>query len=153
MKARDLMTKDIEVCTLNNSAADAISIMKRKNCGFVPVVLDQNNRTLTGVLTDRDAALFLGESKRPASDVKVREFYTRTPKTVPENADLHDVVQLMEEQQIHRVPVTDETGKKLLGIISLKDLAQEARMERGSQKPGVSEAEIGEIIETIAGTP
>lgn len=149
MLTRDLMTREIETCTLEDSAAQAIAIMTRRNCGFVPVVLDPFSNVLEGVVTDRDLALFLGRSGRRAGEVKIKECFTRDPKCVVEDTKLHDVARLMEDFHIHRVPVTDN-NRRLLGIISLKDLAEEAWKERGTENPEVTEKEIGEIVESIS---
>lgn len=149
MKARDLMTRDVEVCKLNDSAAEAVDIMTRRNCGFVPIVSNNESRILEAVITDRDVALFLGQTNLCAKDVQVWQFCRFEPKTVTEDADAYDIANLMEVYQIHRVPVVDQIGK-LVGVVSLKDLAKEAWLEKGIRYPEMTEAKIGEIIETIA---
>lgn len=149
MLARELMTREIETCTLKDSVAHVLGIMDYRNCGFVPVIADTHSKILVGVVTDRDLALFLGRSGRPAEEIKIRECYTGSPKSVGENTDIHDVAKLMEDYQIHRVPVVDE-NQRLVGVISLKDLADEAWKERGTGNPEMTEREIGEIVESIS---
>jgi CBS domain-containing protein len=149
MLARDLMKKDLEVCTLDDTAAKAAEIMARRDCGFIPVVRSRDDWHLEGVLTDRDVALFLGKADRRSSEVRLSEFCIRKVRTVFDSEDVHKVGALMEDAQIHRVPITDRQGK-LLGIIALKDLAEEAYKEKRSKQPGVSEKELAEIVESIA---
>lgn len=43
-----------------------------------------------------------------------------------------------------------DSNRKLLGIISLKDLAEEAWKERGTATPEVTDKEFGEIVESIS---
>jgi CBS domain-containing protein len=149
MNARELMTKEIEICTLNDTAQKAGEIMQHRNCGFVPVVRDSNNWFLEGVLTDRDIALYLCKTNKRPSEIKVGEFCTRRPKTVTLDTEIHEVEKLMEDAQIHRIPVVGQDGK-LAGVISLKNLAETAWKGRKNQFPEVTEKEIGEIVEAIA---
>jgi len=149
MIVRDLMTKKFEFCTFEDTAALAGNIMKAKNCGFIPIVRDKKSLILEGVLTDRDLALYLTSSNRLAKDVKLREFATTDLKTVKPGDNISQVKARMEEAHIHRVPVVDESGK-LLGIISLKNLAEEAWKERSKDNPEFTEKGLAEIIESIA---
>lgn len=149
MIARQLMTKDVEVCTLNDSAAHAIEIMRRRNCGFVPIVVDLYSKVLAGVVTDRDLVLFLGKSDMRPSEVTLKNCYTAKPKSVVEDTDIRDVEELMKDYQIHRVPVVNKDGK-VIGVISLKDLAEEAWAENDSKNPEITEVEIGKVVEQIS---
>ena len=149
MLTHDLMTQEVEMCTFEDTAQQAASIMSRRNCGFVPVVLDHETKILVAVLTDRDLVLFLSKTNRRPSEVKVGEFCTRFPKTVFANTEIHEVEELMKEYQIHRLPVIDNVGK-IIGVISLKDLADEAWRDVNDFQPEVSEREIAEIVEVIS---
>ncbi len=152
MLAKNIMTKRVRCCTLNDTIADALAIMRLKNCGFVPIVEGVANQTLVGVVTDRDLALFLGWSNRHASDAKLRECYTADVKMVLPETNVHEVAKLMKRYQIHRVPVVDANGK-IVGVISLKDLADEARIDKCTKEPEVKEKEIAEIVEEIHDRP
>ncbi len=152
MLARDVMTKVVRSCTLNDTLADALAIMRLKNCGFVPIVESLENQVLIGVVTDRDLALFLGWSDRHASNARLRECYTGDVKMASPETSVHEVEKLMKEYQIHRVPVVDAKGK-IVGIISLKDLADEARIDKWTKDPEVKEREIAEVIEAISDRP
>jgi len=149
MLVRDLMKKDTEFCTLDDSALKAGEIMFRRNCGFVPIVKSWTDWTLEGVVTDRDLALYLIRTNEPASEVRIGEFCTRNLKTVFPDEDIHHVKALMEEAHVHRVPVV-EHGGKLAGIISLKDLAEETWRDRFDASPQFTEKELAEILESIA---
>lgn len=149
MRAKDIMITKVQACTMNDRAADAIQIMGKYNCGFVPIILDHNSWVLEGVVTDRDLVLYLGKQDKRPSEVTLEECFTRSPISIRKDASLLEIAWLMEENQIHRIPVVDE-NHKLLGVISVKDLAEEASKERGASHREITEREIGEIIESIA---
>lgn len=152
MLACDLMTKDIETCRLEDTAAHAAMIMQSRNCGFVPVVSDLFSETVVGVITDRDLALYMAKTNKRPGQIRVKEFYTRNPKTVYEDMDIQEVECMMEEFHIHRVPVLDRENR-LVGVISLKDLAEEAWKEKDVTHPCVSDRDIAAIVETISLAP
>ena len=54
MLAREIMTEDPVVCTPFDNVRAAARAMMENNCGWLPVVDDQQNRRLLGVITDRD---------------------------------------------------------------------------------------------------
>ena len=56
MTVRELMTVDPEACTPQDTLNLAGQIMRRRRCGFVPVVDSRATKQVIGVLTDRDVA-------------------------------------------------------------------------------------------------
>ena len=148
MKIRDLMTKDPEVCTLKDSCSVAGQIMLRRNCGFVPVVDGRKTKRVIGVITDRDITLYLTRGDRPASQVPVEACMTRDPKTVSPETYLDEAAQIMESAAIHRLPVVEEG--KLVGVLSLKDIACFARREWASAGEHAVERQMADIVESIA---
>ena len=149
MLAKEIMTQGVEVCTDDETAAEAIAIMMRRNCGFIPIVRDHFDRALEGVVTDRDLALYFGWTDKRPSEVLLKDCMSRRPITVFEDTNLHQVALMMEEHLIHRIPVINHAGK-LVGIITLKDLAEEAWRAKGSGRQEVTDQEIGEIVESIS---
>lgn len=63
--------------------------------------------------------------------------------------DLVQIEALMTENQVRRLPVTNERGA-LVGVVSINDLAIEAKQEAGARK---KPAELGqaEVADTLAG--
>ncbi len=51
------MPADPEACLPSDSCAAAVAIMRRRNCGFVPIVDSHATKRLIGVVTDRDIAV------------------------------------------------------------------------------------------------
>ncbi|MDP4085694.1 MAG: CBS domain-containing protein [Bacillota bacterium] len=116
-KIRDIMTDDVECCSLLDNIYEVAVKMKELNVGAIPIV-DQER--LIGMITDRDIVLRCIADKRPASS-KVEEVMSKTLITISTDATSNEAARLMAENQIRRLPVVD--GDKLIGIVSLGDFA------------------------------
>jgi CBS domain-containing protein len=142
MKARELMTSDPECVTREDSIQHAAQIMRDRDTGFVPVVDDHSTRRLTGVITDRDItvrAVAEGWTGGRVGDA----MSSGTLRTVhPDDSD-KDVLRIMQDSQVRRIPVVDE-GERLVGVIAQADIAThhigdrrvKETIERISEPPG-----------------
>jgi len=148
MKVRELMTPDPEACAASASCAAAGSIMRRRHCGFVPVVDDRMSGHVVGVVTDRDLALFLTESNQPAYLATVRNCMTAPAITVSPEDELTQAAAAMEQARVHRLPVVEDG--RLVGVLSLWDIAKAAREEWRRPGPHVAEQQAIDILEAIA---
>ncbi len=148
MRVRELMTADPEACVPTDSCAVAGAIMLRRNCGFVPIVESHSTRRIVGVVTDRDLALHLAQAGDAADDVPVKACMSSPVKTIQADADLMEAAALMESSAVQRLPVLD--GDRLVGVLSLKDIAVAARREWPTAGPHVLEQQVTDIIEAIA---
>lgn len=148
MQIRELMTADPEACLATDSCAVAVGIMRRRNCGFVPIVESHMTKRVIGVVTDRDVALHFEKVSRPASEVAVEGCMTRDVKTIAPDAGLDEAAKLMERFAIHRLPVVQ--NGRLVGVLSLKDIAVAADKRWAYPGSSTAEEKLGEIIEAIA---
>jgi len=147
MKARDIMTSDIEVVTPNDPVSRAAQLMRDADVGIIPVVDDPSNMRLRGVITDRDIAV-RHVAERHQQECRVGDHMTDSGlDTVSPDTDIEQVASLMEREQVRRIPVVED-GDRLVGIIAQADLARE---EAPSAK------RVGEVLEGISepggGTP
>ena len=119
---RDVMSPDFQFITPDTSVQEAAEIMADRDIGFLPV---GENHRLIGMVTDRDIAIRSTASGRKPSDQEVREILT--PKTYYcfDDQSVEDVCNNLGEIQVRRLPVVNR-DKRLVGIVSLGDLAQEA---------------------------
>jgi CBS domain-containing protein len=85
------------------------------------VVSDDNIRIL-GIITEHDIARGLKSYGRDVVDKPLRELMTRDVVSVDINESLTSVLQLMDEHQIHYLPVTEDGS--LSGIINTLDLVK-----------------------------
>ena len=148
MNVRELMTADPEACTPEDTLDLAGQLMRRRRCGFIPVVESQATQRMVGVLTDRDIALYLTQTDARAAGVQVAACMTKEPKTVAPEAELEEAARIMEQYAVHRLPVVEQD--RLVGILSLKDIARAARKEWAGTGPRRAEQQMVDIIEAIA---
>ncbi|MBI4003796.1 MAG: CBS domain-containing protein [Candidatus Omnitrophica bacterium] len=148
MQIRELMTSNPAACVPTDSCATALELMGRRACGFLPVVDTQAIKRVVGVVTDRDIALRLGQMDLPASQVTVASCMTSNPKTTTPETELEEAAKVMEGAAVHRLPVIADG--RLVGILSLKDIALAARKQWAYSGPHVAERQMTEIIEAIA---
>ena len=119
--ARDVMTPDPACCTPSTPLEEVAKLMAANDCGEIPVVDPTDH--LIGVVTDRDIVCrVVAEGKNPRA--ATAESCMSTPVvTVSGDATLDDVVSLMEQHQIRRVPVVDRNDA-CIGIISQADVSR-----------------------------
>ena len=137
MRVSEAMTREVRVASPGQSIREVAKIMAEIDAGALPV---GDNDRLVGMITDRDIAIrAVAQGKGP--DTPVREVMS-TEKVLYcyEDEDLAHVAQNMGQQQVRRLPVVNRE-KRLVGIVSLGDMAQnEARSAnkavKGVTKPG-----------------
>jgi CBS domain-containing protein len=121
MKARDLMTKDPQVVTMHQRVSDAARIMRDQGVGCVPVVDDTVTMRVRGVITDRDIVVRCAAERHLDDCPVTRHMTTGSLDTVTPDADVREVMELMELDRVRRILVTQ--GERLVGIIAQADLA------------------------------
>ncbi len=125
MKLRSVLTKDPHVISPEAMICEAAKMMQQYDVGMLPVC---DGQRLVGVLTDRDLAIrAVAEGADPLL-TKVKEVMTPSVCWCFEDQDLEDAAKIMEEKRIRRLPIVNR-GKRLVGIISLGDLALRADNE------------------------
>lgn len=148
MTVQELMSTNPEACVAEDSGAVAGEIMRRRRCGFVPVVESRAGGGVVGVVTDRDLLLCLVGTNQPASALKVAACMTRPAITVAPEAELEEAARLMETAAVHRLPVVSQN--RLVGVLSLKDIALAAQRQWALAGPHVVERQMSDIVEAIA---
>lgn len=144
MKARDLMTSDPTTCRPSDNLKAVISVMRKEDCGMVPITEGNGEQRVTGVATDRDIALALGDRDEKPSAVRVSEVMTTKIVSCEPDADVHEVSRKMQEAQVRRILIVE--GGRLLGVISTADLA---RASTQSSKDRVGN-EIEKVMEKVS---
>ena len=137
MQLEDIMTRNPECVTPEDSLRDAACKMRDLDVGPLPVC---DNDRLAGMITDRDIVVTaVAEGKDPRS-TKVREAMSAGVFYCFEDQLVGEAAHLMEEQQVRRLVVLNR-DKRLVGIVSLGDLAVETGDEQltGNTLEAVSE--------------
>lgn len=121
MLVREIMTKNPEIISVNTSLREAAIKMKDLDVGILPV--EEQDHSIAGILTDRDIAIRAVAAKEDLSKVSVKDIMSRDVITCPEDSDIQAAVNVMEENKVRRLIITDKSGR-LSGIISLGDIAE-----------------------------
>jgi CBS domain-containing protein len=141
MLARDVMTRDVAIIRPDTSIAEAVALLVTSRISGLPVVDAAGH--LLGILTEGDLLRrfelgtmrqlpawlnFLRGPGQAATDyvrtrtLRAQDVMTPSPKSVSPEASLEQVVELMERNNIKRVPVVGDGA--VVGIISRGDLVR-----------------------------
>lgn len=134
--AKDLMTADPQCCTADTPLNEVANLMVECDCGEIPVI--DSDKKLIGVITDRDIVCRVVAKGKNPSALTAQDAMTQPVVTVTEDTTLEDVLSLMEDHQIRRVPVLDANGS-CCGIIAQADVAMVAQ-----------ESEVGEMVREVS---
>lgn len=117
---KEVMTMEPVTVTLQDNVYEVAVKMRDNDTGFIPVINDEEDKTLLGVITDRDLVIRGYAAKHPGSTA-VEKVMSREIQTVSEDTSVDEAAELMSNWQIRRLAVT--SGQKLIGVVSIGDLA------------------------------
>ena len=128
MKVKEAMTNEVVVARPDQTIAEAARMMAECDSGVLPVGEDDR---LVGMLTDRDIAIRAVAKELPC-DTPIRDVMSKEVLYCFQDEDVEHVADNMGEQQVRRLPVLDR-GKRLVGIVSLGDLATHSKPKTSGQ--------------------
>ena len=99
-KIRDIMTDEVECCTLLDNIFEVAVKMKELNVGAIPIV---DKEKLVGMITDRDIVIRGVAEKHPGS-TKVEDIMSKEMVTVSPETSSREAAKLMADHQIRRLP-------------------------------------------------
>ena len=134
--AREIMTPAPQCCAGNTTLNEVANLMVEADCGEIPVT-DGSNR-LIGVITDRDIVCRAVAKGKNTSEMTAADCMSEPVVVVNEDSTLEDVLSVMEENKIRRVPVVDASGG-CCGIISQADVARCGQ-----------ESQVGELVREVS---
>lgn len=121
MKINQCMSRDATVCSPNTTLESAARTMGEIDAGFLPVGIDDR---LVGIVTDRDIAL-RGAGLGKSPEAAVSDVMSEDVLYCFDDDDTDQVIGNMSRTQVRRMPVVDR-DKRLVGIVSLSDLARDS---------------------------
>jgi CBS domain-containing protein len=137
-KARDIMHAGVECIGQNDTLEAAARRMRDLHVGAMPICGTDDR--LHGIITDRDIVVrCIAEGGDPHT-ATAGQLAMGTPIWVDAEADEHEVLRLMEQHSIRRLPVIE--NHRLVGLISEADLATH-----------LSEDELAEFVEKVYSAP
>jgi CBS domain-containing protein len=132
---RDVMTLNPATVSDKDSIRDVARIMKDEDTGVVPVC--DSGKKIIGLVTDRDIVVRLIADGKDPMNARVTDVMTKSIRKVQENATIDDVLTLMSNSEIRRVPVVNRNDE-LVGIVSIGDISIETK-ERGKVGDALNE--------------
>ena len=119
MKVKDMMHKGLECVSPEAGVANIAQKMKQFDVGAIPVAKDGE---LIGMVTDRDIVIRCLANGKDSGKLKAKDVMTAGVVYCRDTEEVEDAIRLMENKQIRRLPVLDET-KRMVGMISLGDVS------------------------------
>lgn len=135
MPISQVMTRDVEVVSPDDTLREAAEMMRTLNVGPIPVC---DGERLVGIITDRDIVVRAVAQGLDPTETRVSQAMTDQVECVFADEDVEVAVWKMREEQIRRILVVDHDNK-LVGIVSLGDIAT-----------AMGEQEAGETLEAIS---
>jgi len=121
MRCEEIMKRAVECVTAKDSVQLAARKMRDDNIGFLPVCED--GAKVVGTITDRDLAVRACADDKSASKTRIGDVMTREVVACRPSDDISRAQELMSKHHKSRMLCIDEGGK-LVGVISLSDIAQ-----------------------------
>ncbi|MFB9905412.1 CBS domain-containing protein [Allokutzneria oryzae] len=135
--ARDIMHVGATCIGEHDTLQAAAQRMRDLDVGALPICGDDDR--LHGIITDRDIVIKCIATGGDPRTTTAGELAQGVPHLVHTDTQIDDVLDVMEEHRIRRIPVLD--GHRLVGMISEADLARH-----------LPEATLGRFVEAICAT-
>ncbi len=129
MEIKDVMSNNPTCCTPSDSAQSVAKMMCDHNVGSIPVVADQQSRTLIGMITDRDLCCSVLARGLDSKSTRIQEYMTQPAVSCRDGENIEKCERLMQEHQVRRVPVVDGNNC-VIGIVAQADLALNDKPEK-----------------------
>jgi len=119
MKIREVMSTNIVTIGPEKSVSEVVKKMMERDVECLPVV---RSKVLQGMITFRDIIEKVVYARREPERIKVRDVMAKRMVTCGPNSTIIDVVKLMKNRKLRRIPVVDKS-RRLVGLVTNFDLA------------------------------
>lgn len=111
-------------CTTDETVYDAVKSMTQHNVGALVVVKPGEDKSIAGIITERDYLRKIIVQGRSSKSTKVGDIMTEENKLITVNPGTKVLVamQLMTDNRIRHIPVIDERG--MIGMVSIGDVVR-----------------------------
>ena len=125
MQVREIMSSHLQSVAPDASLSYAAQQMRDLDIGMLPVQADGE---IVGTLTDRDITIRATASGADPNATQVGEIMSHDIFTCSAEDDLLQAARVMEDHQVRRLIVQDQSGK-YVGMLALADIARHREME------------------------
>jgi len=111
-------------CTTDDSVYDAVKSMTQHNVGALVVVKPGEEKSIAGIITERDYLRKIIVQGRSSKSTKVGDIMTEENKliTVTPDTKALKAMQLMTDNRIRHIPVI--VDKAMMGMVSIGDVVR-----------------------------
>ncbi|MFC7687557.1 IMP dehydrogenase [Ureibacillus sp. GCM10028918] len=120
--------------TPTHQVFDAEHLMGKYRISGVPIVNNEDDLTLVGIITNRDLR-FISDYSLKIEDVMTKEALI----TAPVGTTLEEAEKILQQYKIEKLPIVDENGK-LTGLITIKDI------EKVIEFPNAAKDGLGRLL-------
>jgi len=133
MLVKDTMSRAVKTVSPETTIKEAARIMADADLGALPVAAGDH---LAGMVTDRDIVV-RGVAIGKGLETTVGEVMTHDVLYCHEDEVIGHIAANLAENQVRRLPVVD-ADKRLVGIVSLADIADARADEAGEALEGIT---------------
>lgn len=119
MKISEIMTRDVQTTSPDNSLREVAGLMANLDCG---AILVNSQDRLVGMITDRDIAVRAVAQGMPC-DTPVSLIMSGDIRYCYDDQDVDEVARNMADIQLRRLPVVNR-DKRLVGVVSLANITR-----------------------------
>jgi CBS domain-containing protein len=148
MRIEQLMTKASTTCRSDHTLRQAAQMMWENDCGCLPVTACDGSQRLLGIITDRDLGMALRLEGGDLRELRVEDVMTEVARACNPEDPLSEAMAIMGEARVRRLPVVDGS-ERVIGVLSLADLARESAQQSGARARGVTLSQIGSLLAAI----
>ena len=133
MQAKDIMNRN-PVCAMPHMKVQEVAeMMVECDCGSIPVIDNEETmKPLIGMVTDRDIVCrLLAQGQNPLEHT-VKDCMSSPAIAVKPEDTLEHVADVMEQKQIRRIPVCDDTGA-VVGLITQAHIAKHGSTDQAGE--------------------
>lgn len=116
IKASEIMVRNPLFITPYEKISKTELLMLKKKIGGLPVVKDQKNRQLIGIITQRDIRLARFAMSLESPNTTVKDLMTSEPYVIKKDEVIRNILKLMFKKNIQRLPVINDSYQ-LIGLI------------------------------------
>jgi IMP dehydrogenase len=116
VKVSEIMNTSPLFTTPNEKISTTELLMLRKKVGGLPVINDQKDKQLIGIITQRDIRLARFAMSLESPNTTVKDLMTSEPFVVKKDDNLKKILELMFDKHIQRLPVVNDNNQ-LIGLI------------------------------------
>jgi CBS domain-containing protein len=119
IKIKEIMTKNVVTIGTEEPVFNMVKKMVKSDVECVPVT---RLGKLRGLITFRDIIRKVIYNQKDPKKVKAKDIMTKSVVTCAPDSTVIDVVKLMKNKKLRRIPVVDK-NKRLVGLVTNFDLA------------------------------